>query len=96
MAAEAGIHTQEARPRELAGRVGLLFQDFEAQLFCTRVDQEVAFGPENLGLGREELKRRVARSLGLVGLTGLEADPATFPAATSFSDSPALNPGCWS
>ena len=74
----AGIHTQEARPRELAGRVGLLFQDFEAQLFCTRVDQEVAFGPENLGLDREELKRRVARSLALVGLTGLEArDPAT-------------------
>jgi energy-coupling factor transport system ATP-binding protein len=74
----AGIHTQEARPRELAGRVGLLFQDFEAQLFCTRVDQEVAFGPENLGLDRGELKRRVARSLGLVGLTGLEArDPAT-------------------
>ena len=67
-----------ARPRELAGRVGLLFQDFEAQLFCTRVDQEVAFGPENLGLPREELKRRVARSLALVGLTGLEArDPAT-------------------
>ena len=74
----AGIHTQEARPRELAGRVGLLFQDFEAQLFCTRVDQEVAFGPENLGLPRNELQRRVARSLALVGLPGLEArDPAT-------------------
>jgi energy-coupling factor transport system ATP-binding protein len=74
----AGADTREARPRELAGRVGLLFQDFEAQLFCTRVDQEVAFGPENLGLDREELKRRVARSLDLVGLTGLEArDPAT-------------------
>ena len=74
----AGADTRTCRPRELAARVGLLFQDFEAQLFCTRVDLEVAFGPENLGLDREELKRRVARSLALVGLTGLEArDPAT-------------------
>jgi energy-coupling factor transport system ATP-binding protein len=74
----AAADLRTSRPRELAARVGLLFQDFEAQLFCTRVDQEVAFGPENLGLDREELKRRVARSLTLVGLTGLEArDPAT-------------------
>ncbi len=76
--AVAGADIQETRPRELAGRVGLLFQDFEAQIFCTRVDLEVAFGPENLGLPRDDLKRRITRSLALVGLTGLEArDPAT-------------------
>ena len=76
--AVAGADTQTTRPRELAGRVGLLFQDFEAQLFCTRVDQEVAFGPENLDLPRAELQRRVAHCLDLVGLTGLEArDPAS-------------------
>ena len=74
----AGADTRNARPRELAGRVGLLFQDFEAQLFCTRVDQEVAFGPENLGLPRDEIRRRVARGLDLVGLASLTArDPAT-------------------
>jgi energy-coupling factor transport system ATP-binding protein len=74
----AGADTRYCRPRELADRVGLLFQDFEAQLFCTRVDQEVAFGPENLALPREELKRRVALSLDLLGLTHLSArDPAT-------------------
>lgn len=73
----AAANTQKARPRDLAARVGLLFQDFEAQLFCTRVDQEVAFGPENLALPRDELRRRVAHSLALVGLAGLEArDPA--------------------
>jgi energy-coupling factor transport system ATP-binding protein len=76
--AVAGLDTRQARPRELAGRVATLFQDFEAQIFCTRVDQEVAFGPENLGLDREELRRRVGRALSLVGLTGLEArDPFT-------------------
>ncbi len=76
--AVAGQDTRQARPRQLAGRVATLFQDFEAQIFCTRVDQEVAFGPENLGLNREELRPRVGRALSLVGLTGLEArDPFT-------------------
>jgi energy-coupling factor transport system ATP-binding protein len=74
----AGSAALSLRPRQLAARVGTLFQDFEAQLFLTRVDQEVAFGPENLGLPREELKRRVRESLALVGLNGLELrDPAT-------------------
>ena len=74
----AGSLTHLCRPRELADRVGLLFQDFEAQLFSTRVDQEVAFGPENLGLDRPEILRRVPRTLARVGLEGLEPrDPAT-------------------
>ncbi len=73
-----GVDTRSGRPRELAGRVGVLFQDFEAQIFCTRVDLEVAFGPENLGLPRAELKRRVWQALSLVGLQGLwQRDPAT-------------------
>jgi energy-coupling factor transport system ATP-binding protein len=73
-----GCLTTACRPRELAARVGILLQDFEAQLFCTRVDQEVAFGPENLGLPREELVRRVRKSLAQVGLSGFEhREPAT-------------------
>jgi energy-coupling factor transport system ATP-binding protein len=74
----AGCLTRDYWPRELASRVGVLFQDFEAQLFSTRVDQEVAFGPENLGLAHPELCRRVGRALALVDLAGLEnRDPAT-------------------
>jgi energy-coupling factor transporter ATP-binding protein EcfA2 len=74
----AGSLTHLVRPRELADRVGLLFQDFEAQLFSTRVDQEVAFGPENLGLDRGEILQRVPRALSRVGLEGLEnRDPIT-------------------
>jgi energy-coupling factor transport system ATP-binding protein len=73
-----GVDTATCRPRQLAGRVGILLQDFEAQLVATRVDQEVAFGPENLGLDREELRHRVAEGLALVGLDGLDdRDPAT-------------------
>lgn len=73
-----GCLTQVCRPRQLAGRVGVLFQDFEAQLFCTRADLEVAFGPENLELPRTELQRRVKECLGLLGLTGfVDRNPAT-------------------
>jgi energy-coupling factor transport system ATP-binding protein len=73
-----GVDTAACRPRQLAGRVGILLQDFEAQLVSTRVDQEVAFGPENLGLPREELRRRVDEALALVGLDGLDdRAPAT-------------------
>jgi energy-coupling factor transporter ATP-binding protein EcfA2 len=67
-----GCLTRVCRPRQLAGRVGVLFQDFEAQLFCTRTDLEVAFGPENLNLPRPELKRRVKECLELLGLTGFD------------------------
>lgn len=73
-----GVLTHDCRPRQLAGRVGILFQDFEAQLFCTRVDQEVAFGPENMEIDRNQMQRRVKEALSLVGLNGLEdRDPAT-------------------
>jgi energy-coupling factor transport system ATP-binding protein len=73
-----GCRTTTCRPRQLAGRVGILLQDFEAQIFSTRVDQEVAFGPENLGLPREELRQRVKECLDLMGLAGLDdRDPAT-------------------
>lgn len=74
----AGAVAAAHRPRRLAEVVGVLFQDFEAQLFCSRVDAEVAFGPENLALPREEVRARVERALRLVGLEGLERrDPAT-------------------
>jgi energy-coupling factor transporter ATP-binding protein EcfA2 len=72
-----GCCTATCRPRQLAGRVGILLQDFEAQIFSTRVDQEVAFGPENLGLPREELRQRVRDCLDLMGLAGYDGrDPA--------------------
>ncbi len=58
---------------DLARHVGFLFQDPEAQLFHVRVDDEVAFALENLGLPEEEISRRVAWALDVVGLRGLEA-----------------------
>src|SRR5918997_261467 len=42
-----GRSTREGHVGEFAQEVGLVFQDFEAQLFSTNVALEVAFGPEN-------------------------------------------------
>lgn len=57
-------------------KVGLVFQDPENQIVATTVEEEVAFGPENLGLPRDELRRRVDDALAQVGLSDLrEAEP---------------------
>ena len=73
-----GRSTREGKVGEFAREVGLVFQDFEAQLFSTNVALEVAFGPENLGVEREEMVRRVESVLKRVRLEGFEGrQPAT-------------------
>ena len=51
-------------------QVGLLFQNPEEQLFCIIVEDEIAFGLENLGLPSHEIHRRIDSALTQVGLTG--------------------------
>jgi energy-coupling factor transporter ATP-binding protein EcfA2 len=63
---------------EMAGIVGLVSQDFEAQLFATNVLQEVVFGMEQLGVPPDEMRRRAPGALAAVGLQGFEhRDPST-------------------
>ena len=50
-------------------KIGMVFQNPDNQLVATVVEEDVAFGPENLGLPREELHRRVKNALSLVGMT---------------------------
>ncbi len=50
-------------------KVGMVFQNPDNQLVATVVEEDVAFGPENLGLPREEIRRRVNSSLAMVGMT---------------------------
>jgi len=52
--------------------VGVLFQDPDDQLFCPTVFEDVAFGPQQLGLQGNQLAERVAESLAQVGLGGFE------------------------
>jgi energy-coupling factor transport system ATP-binding protein len=73
-----GRSTREGRVGEFAQEVGLVFQDFEAQLFSTNVALEVAFGPENFSVERGEMVRRVETVLGEVRLEGYDdRTPAT-------------------
>jgi len=54
--------------QELRRRCGLVFQDPEDQLFNPTVLEDAAFGPMNLGLGREEALRRAEKALSDVGI----------------------------
>jgi energy-coupling factor transport system ATP-binding protein len=63
---------------EAAAQVGMVFQDFEAQLFCTSVELEVAFAMEQVGMDRGEMKARLGPALEAVGLAGFEQrDPTS-------------------
>ena len=50
-------------------RVGMVFQNPDNQLVATMVEEDVAFGPENLGVPLPELRERVDRALETVGMT---------------------------
>lgn len=65
-----GVDTAGSEIPRLAQEAGLVFQTPDEQLFCNTVYEEVAFGPENVGIPREEIERRVDESLRLVGLPG--------------------------
>jgi energy-coupling factor transport system ATP-binding protein len=54
--------------RPAAGRAGFVLQDPESQVILPRVGDDVAFGPENLGVPAEEIHRRVPAALAEVGL----------------------------
>ena len=56
----------------LRGRVGVVFQRVEEQLFSTSVSDDVAFGPLNLGVALEQVGERVREALHAVGLDGFE------------------------
>jgi energy-coupling factor transport system ATP-binding protein len=53
---------------EMAQSVGLVLQDFEAQLFSSSVELEMAFGLENLGTNRHDIGRQISKYLRLIGM----------------------------
>ena len=53
---------------DLRSEIGMVFQNPDNQLVATVVEEDVAFGPENLGLAREEIRRRVNGALAAVGM----------------------------
>ncbi len=66
-----GRDTRRYAPRDLATTVGFVFQDPESQLVTTRVEDEIAFGPEQFGMPHQAMRVRVEESLDLVGIAHL-------------------------
>jgi len=65
-----GIETRDSNQIELSRGVGLVFQNPDDQIFSTTVEDEVAFGPENLCFEREEIDKKVEEALQRVGMSG--------------------------
>ncbi|MDH7478223.1 MAG: ATP-binding cassette domain-containing protein [Candidatus Bathyarchaeota archaeon] len=67
----AGLNVLKNPIYEMAKHVGLVFQNPENQLFALSVEKDVAFGLENLGVPREEIRKRVDWALNLTGIYDL-------------------------
>jgi len=67
-----GLVPAKVGTAQMASRVGLVFGDPDTQLFGMTVEEDVAFGPANLGLGYESIMERVGKSIGDMRLAGLE------------------------
>ncbi len=73
-----GRSIADSHVRDLASDLGMVFQDFESQLFSTTAAHEVAFAMERVGMPREEILSRLTPALDAVGLRGFEErDPTT-------------------
>lgn len=66
-----GLDIRSLSPKQIYGKVGLIFQNPDEQLFAPTVFEDVCFGPLNMGLDREEVARRVEYALKAVEMDGL-------------------------
>ena len=67
-----GLRVREHPTYEIARHVGMVFQNPENQLFALSVEKDVAFGLENLGVSRNEIRRRVDWALKITGTYDLK------------------------
>ena len=61
--------------KALRSRVGIVFQNPDTQLFSTSVSEDISFGPCNMGLEDQEIRRRVEAAMELVGVADLNRKP---------------------
>ena len=74
----AGLENADSGTIESFGRAGLVFQEAETQILGETPEEDIAFGPKNLGWGRERVKAAVADALEKTGLTAKKDFPARF------------------
>ena len=68
-----GLDVMKRSTKELATRVGMIFQDPENQLVSMDVEREIAFGLENLAFPRDLIAKRMEESLDTLGIAGLRS-----------------------
>jgi energy-coupling factor transporter ATP-binding protein EcfA2 len=66
-----GLEVSRSKMSELAVKVGYIFQNPENQIFMFSVERDIAFGLENLGLERAEIRKRVDSALATLGIREL-------------------------
>ena len=72
-----GMPVTPRNARTIRSRIGMVFQDADAQLFNQTVSEDVAFGPTNLNLSPEEVQARTADALSAMGVSHLAARDVT-------------------
>jgi len=70
-----GLNTVKHSTKELATKVGMIFQDPENQLVTQDVEREIAFGLENLAFSRDLIAKRIEESLDTLGISALRHRP---------------------
>ena len=69
----AGLNTNNPdNTWKIRQRVGMVFQNPDNQLVASMVEDDVAFGPENLGIPTEKIRQRVDKALEMVGMAGFQ------------------------
>jgi energy-coupling factor transport system ATP-binding protein len=68
----AGLNVVKCRSKELTKRINYVYQNPDDQIFCEKVQEEIAFGLEAQGLTIDEVNRRTSQALGIFGLEPLK------------------------
>jgi energy-coupling factor transport system ATP-binding protein len=69
------VNLSELKIHEVAQHIGIVFQNPDNQIVNLSVEEEVAFGPENLMLPSDEIERRVVEALKATGMLGMRREP---------------------
>ena len=64
-----GVSTKKMNISEISQSLGIVFQNPDTQLFSPTVEDEIAFGPENFGVLRDDIETRISESLEIVGMS---------------------------
>lgn len=81
-------------------KIGFVWQNPDTQLFCSSVEEELAFGPMQMGLPDEETKKRVIDTLELLNLSKLKNRPPYYLSSgekkkTAIASILTMNPSVW-